>query len=248
MRHAHLTVCALFALLWSVSGCCVGGELKSGLEMVLAPEDTALGAATVEVMEARLDKANVRRVELTLLDDGRIRVRMGGNVEVDAVKGLLLRPGRLEFLRPETVLENRELTTLPTGARIFTEGSPPTTTFVVTEPAALDNSHVEKADVETDQFGVPYVKLTFDEAGRQRFAEVTAECVNEHLLIVIDGHLSSAPIVMEPITGGEARITMGSGSFDETEREAKQLCSVLNAGALPTPVVLESETVFGADE
>ena len=116
---------------------------------------------------------------------------------------------------------------------------------MVTEPASLDHSHVEKARVQTDQYGLPYVSITFDDTGRQRFGEITAACVDEHLLIVVDDELSSAPIVMEPITGGEARITMGSGSFDEVEREASELASVLAAGALPTPVVLESNEVFG---
>jgi len=69
--------------------------------------------------------------------------------------------------------------------------------------------------------------------GSRVFADVTSRLVSEpppknQLAIVLDRVVISAPRVQSAITGGVGQIT---GSF--TEREAKDLATVLNAGALP---------------
>ncbi|HWO69144.1 MAG TPA: protein translocase subunit SecD [Actinomycetota bacterium] len=69
--------------------------------------------------------------------------------------------------------------------------------------------------------------------GSRVFADVTTRLVSEpppknQLAIVLDRVVISAPRVQSAITGGVGQIT---GSF--TEREAKDLATVLNAGALP---------------
>ncbi len=69
--------------------------------------------------------------------------------------------------------------------------------------------------------------------GARVFADVTTRLVSEpppknQLAIVLDRVVISAPRVQSPITNGEGVIT---GDF--SEREAKDLATVLNAGALP---------------
>jgi preprotein translocase subunit SecD len=64
--------------------------------------------------------------------------------------------------------------------------------------------------------------------GSDLFAQVTTELVGRQLAIVLDREVISAPTVQEPITGGSGVIT---GSF--TDQRAKDLATVLNAGALP---------------
>lgn len=69
-------------------------------------------------------------------------------------------------------------------------------------------------------------QLTSD--GGAVFADVTRRLQGQQLAIVLDQEVISAPVIQEPITGGQGQIT---GSF--TEQEAKDLATVLNAGALP---------------
>lgn len=64
--------------------------------------------------------------------------------------------------------------------------------------------------------------------GADEFADITERLVGKQLAIVLDEEVVSAPTIEEKIAGGSGRIT---GSF--TEREAKDLATVLNAGALP---------------
>ncbi|GIV00283.1 MAG: protein translocase subunit SecD [Actinomycetota bacterium] len=70
--------------------------------------------------------------------------------------------------------------------------------------------------------------------GADRFAEITSRLVGRELAIVLDREVISAPRIREPITGGSGEIT---GSF--TEQEAKDLATVLNAGALPVSLTTE---------
>ena len=87
---------------------------------------------------------------------------------------------------------------------------------------------------------VAYVLLEFNDEGKEIFKEITENNIGKRIAIVIDGMTLSAPVVREAITGGEAQIT---GDF--TPDEAKELVRNLNAGALPVPIELISQTSIG---
>ncbi|HEU4356713.1 MAG TPA: protein translocase subunit SecD [Actinomycetota bacterium] len=78
------------------------------------------------------------------------------------------------------------------------------------------------------------IDFELTDAGSDRFAQATTELVGRQLAIVLDREVMSAPTVQEPITGGRGVIT---GSFTETR--AKDLATVLNAGALPVTLTTE---------
>ena len=73
-------------------------------------------------------------------------------------------------------------------------------------------------------------------SGAKTFGDVTTNMVNQQLAIVVDNKVISAPVIQQPITNGQGRIT---GSF--TKRSAQDLATQLNAGALP--VNLKKEQV-----
>jgi preprotein translocase subunit SecD len=79
-------------------------------------------------------------------------------------------------------------------------------------------------------------KIRFDltNQGSDTFSDVTTRLQGRQLAIVVDDQVISAPTVNEPITGGTGEI---SGSF--TEREAKDLATQLNAGALPVELTTQ---------
>jgi preprotein translocase subunit SecD len=88
-------------------------------------------------------------------------------------------------------------------------------------------------------FGQYYVMMRLNSQGKRIFARLTQENVGRALAIVLDDTIFSAPVIQEPILGGEARIT---GTF--TPEEARDLAIVLREGALPAPVtIVENRTV-----
>lgn len=117
---------------------------------------------------------------------------------------------------------------------------------VVLEPewkaTSLTGKQLKKASVElAPNSGIPQVSLEFNSEGSDLFAELTKKNTGKLLAIFLDGQPISIPRVNEPILSGQAVI---SGSF--TIKDAKLLAQRLNAGALPVPIELISQTTVGA--
>jgi protein-export membrane protein SecD len=101
-----------------------------------------------------------------------------------------------------------------------------------TETILMDGSMVEtaQASVYQDDDGTSQyvVSLEFTEEGKEKFAEITSEYVNDTISIWMDDIMISAPTVNSAITDGKAQI---EGSF--TASEATELANKIQAGALP---------------
>lgn len=106
----------------------------------------------------------------------------------------------------------------------------------------LTGKHLKRASVDIDQrTGIPQVSLEFNSEGTDLFAKITKRNTGKLVAIFLDGEPISIPRVNEPILSGQAVI---SGSF--TIAESKVLAQRLNAGALPVPINLISQTTIGA--
>lgn len=101
-----------------------------------------------------------------------------------------------------------------------------------TETILMDGSKVEKAEAQyyTDDKGKAQfvVSLTLNDEGKQTFADITSQYLNQTVSIWMDDIMLSAPTVQAVISDGKAQIT---GNFTNTE--AAQLAEKINAGALP---------------
>ncbi|MDD3888081.1 MAG: protein translocase subunit SecD [Patescibacteria group bacterium] len=105
----------------------------------------------------------------------------------------------------------------------------------------LTGQNLKKAQLQFDpQTNQPVVALEFDNEGKKLFADITEKNVGKPLAIFLDNEMISSPTVNERIGEGQAVI---SGKF--TVDEAKQLAIRLNAGALPVPIALISQTNIG---
>ncbi|MFA5158390.1 MAG: protein translocase subunit SecD [Patescibacteria group bacterium] len=87
----------------------------------------------------------------------------------------------------------------------------------------------------------PVVTLTFNNAGKEKFAKLTKENLNKQMAIVLDRRIVSAPTVQAEITDGKAIIT---GQKDI--KEAKKLSDRLNEGVLPIPAKVIAQQNIGA--
>ncbi|MEX0916675.1 MAG: hypothetical protein WDZ44_01060, partial [Candidatus Spechtbacterales bacterium] len=89
--------------------------------------------------------------------------------------------------------------------RSITKGEDPC--FIPTE---LTGRYLDSARVVTDPTtGQLQIALQFDETGADLFEELTSKNIGKPIAIVLDGAVVSAPVVNNPITGGEAVITGG---------------------------------------
>jgi preprotein translocase subunit SecD len=114
--------------------------------------------------------------------------------------------------------------------------------FVLGKRPVLAGDTVQDARVAISQMdNTPYVSISFNSLGADRFGRITTRNRGRRLAIVLDENVQSAPVIREAITGGEAQIT---GRF--TMDEATSLAIVLRSGALPAPISIREERTVGA--
>lgn len=104
----------------------------------------------------------------------------------------------------------------------------------------LSSAALQFGSGATAGLAAPQVVLNFNDAGAELFKKITTENVGRQLAIFLDGQPISAPVIQEPIPGGQATIT---GRFSAAE--ARDLVRNLNFGALPVPIALESSSAVG---
>ena len=91
----------------------------------------------------------------------------------------------------------------------------------------------------------PYVSLSFDPTGTTLFGETTTKNVGKRMAILLDGTVTKAPVIREPILGGSAQITLGYGNYSDLIKEAEDLSLVLQEGALPAQLTEATKTIIG---
>jgi preprotein translocase subunit SecD len=107
----------------------------------------------------------------------------------------------------------------------------------------LVNAQVAMGSPEQPQ---PYVAIEFSPTGRQLFGDLTTKNVGKRMAIVLEDVVDSAPVINEPITGGNASITMGGNrTREEMVKDANSLALVLKSGALPAPITFREERSVG---
>ncbi len=125
-------------------------------------------------------------------------------------------------------------------AKKVTSGTP----YLLKSKVELAGDMLADAQVQVDG-NKPFVSLTFNEAGGEVFSELTGNNIGKRLAIVLDGRVSSAPVIQSKIPQGRAQITLGRSGYQELLREAEDLTLVLREGALPATLVERTKTVIG---
>jgi SecD/SecF fusion protein len=230
----------------------LGLDLKGGMHLVLrvdtsktAPEkrfDAVEGA--LEIVRSRIDQFGVAEPLIQRQGLDQIVVQLPGVTDRERAKELIGRTALLEFKlvndNPKA-LEDAASGNVPEGFEyVKDEDARP---ILLSKTASLTGEAIKDANVGIDGYGLPSVKLEFNEKGIDIFSKITSEHINERLAIVLDGRIHSAPVIRSRIDTGEAEITRGGGFSPE---EANDLKIVLRSGALPAPMVIEEERTIGA--
>lgn len=106
-------------------------------------------------------------------------------------------------------------------------------------PGCLLPRIVDAQPVPVEGGGPRVLAVSFDDASATAFEALTRRLVRRRLLIVLDGAVLLAPVVMQPLHGGKAQLT---GRWSEAD--AALLAAQLVGG--PVPVLrLEAERAYG---
>lgn len=116
------------------------------------------------------------------------------------------------------------------------------------EKARIEGSVIENASQDFDPMtSEVVVEMSMNKQGSKAWADMTTKNVGKPIAIVLDDIVYSAPFVNEPITGGQSRITMGSGrsGSNQSIQEAQDLANILKSGKLDAPAKIQAENVVG---
>ena len=201
----------------------------------------------LEKIRNRIDAFGVSEPSISKQGTQRIVVQLPGLQDTQRAIELIGKTAQLEL----KIVHSQPTTagaTPPPGTQFLPlkKKDPKTGLFVDTGGYFVERRVQISGEMLADARAVPdqttgqyYVLMRLDNRGKKIFERVTRDNVGKALAIVLDDTIFSAPVIQEPIPGGEARIT---GSF--TPEEARDLAIVLREGALPAPVsVIENRAV-----
>ncbi len=112
--------------------------------------------------------------------------------------------------------------------------------YVLESPVLLSGDRINDAGPSTGRTSFDIVvSMSFDSVGRRKFATVTGDHIGEHLAILLDSKVQSAPVIQDQIVGN----AIIQGNF--TYEEASYLSNILKAGAFPVGVQIAEERTVG---
>ena len=195
---------------------------------------------SIEIVRRRIDETGTREPAIQRQGEDRILVQLPGLDDPQRVKDLLGKTAKLTFHLVDSS------GTRGTGTMTLPMAEEPGQTINVLRRAELTGDMLTNAQYAPDQSGQSAVSFRFNTIGAKKFCTLSRDNVNRLFAIVLDKEVISAPVIREPICGGQGQI---SGSF--SIKEANDLALLLRAGALPAPLkILEERTVgpsLGAD-
>ncbi len=219
---------------------------EDGDRMTLTLNDDAIKmlandavAQSIPIVRRRMDETGVNEPVVARQGQGRIMVELPGVSDPARIKRLLGSTAKLSFhlVIPETSDGGGAATErLP-----YAEGHQGQA-ITVRKQISMDGTNLKNASALLDKnAGGWAVHFQLDYTGTKRFADLTSKHVGEPFAIVLDGKVISAPVIREPIVGGQGQI---SGSF--SAHEAYDLAVLMRAGALPAPLKVIEERTIGA--
>ncbi len=216
-------------------------------------EEAVSGA--VEVMRNRIDQFGLVSPKIARQGKNLIVVEMPGVKNVKQAIKLIGKTARLTF---KLVDDKHNLLKalngkIPKGDEIlyhasYNKFSRKTTKrpYLIKKPVLMSGAEISSASVQINRYNQPIVEVALNSRGTKKFGAITTKYTGKRLAIILDNNVVSAPVIEEPILGGNASI---SGTF--TMAQAGNLAIALRSGALPAPVkIIQNETVgptLGAD-
>jgi len=198
---------------------------------------------SIQIVERRVNELGTVEPLIQRQGADRILVQVPGLQDPTRLKELLGKTAKMEFRMVDTSVpaDQAQKGSLPPEDDLLLSATSPKVPYVVKKQVLVSGGELSDAQPGFDQrTGEPVVNFKFNSAGSRKFAQATAENVGQPFAIVLDNEVISAPVIREPIPGGQGQI---SGSF--TVQSANDLAVLLRAGALPAPLTVVEERTVG---
>jgi len=198
---------------------------------------------SIQIVEKRVNQLGTVEPVIQRQGTDRILVQVPGLQDPTHLKELLGKTAKMEFRMVDTSVppDQAQAAGLPADDELLMSASSPKVPYVIKKQVLVSGGDLTDAQPGFDQrTSEPVVNFKFNTSGSRKFAQATSENVGQPFAIVLDNEVISAPVIREPITGGQGQI---SGNF--TVQSANDLAVLLRAGALPAPLTVVEERTVG---
>jgi len=190
---------------------------------------------SLEIVRRRIDEVGTNEPTIIRRGNDRILVELPGLSDPNRIKKLLGKTANLTF---RLVSESED----DFGSEFLSFENRDAQLSVSKRVVLSGNNLISAKPFFDHQLNQTTVNITLDRAGTKKFARVTTNNVGKRLAIILDNKIISAPVINEPIIGGNSVIT---GNF--TFQSATDLALLLRSGALPAPLAIIEERTVGPD-
>lgn len=203
----------------------------------------------VETIRNRLDQFGLAEPTVAKQGENYILVELPGiktQEEEQRARELISRAAYLQLMavdedRKDRVYQMSDAEAAKYGDIILPDAEQAGEKHLVKEIQIFDGSMLTDAQVQFDQTtNQPIISFALNSEGAAIFGDFTERNVGNHLAIVLDGKVFSAPVINERIGGGHGQI---SGNY--TAQGAQDLAIALRSGALLAPIKLEEKRSVG---
>ncbi|MEQ8369068.1 MAG: protein translocase subunit SecD, partial [Alphaproteobacteria bacterium] len=199
---------------------------------------------SIEIIRRRVDESGTTEPLIQRQGADRILVQLPGVDDPERMKSLLGRTARMTFHLVDEEVTAADIAggRVPAGRLVLPvegAGQQEAGRLAIERRTRVSGENLTDAQATFHQ-GQPVVSFRFDSLGARQFATITTENVGRRFAIVLDERIISAPVMREPILGGNGII---SGSF--SAQEVQDLALLLRAGALPAPLTIIEERTVG---
>ncbi len=203
----------------------------------------------IETIRNRLDQFGLAEPTVAKQGDEKILVELPGiktQEEEQRARELISRAAYLQLMavdedRNSRVYQMSDAEAARYGDIILPDAERPGVKYLLKEIQILDGSMLTNAQVQFDQqTNQPIITFALNSEGAAIFGDFTEKNVGNHLAVVLDGKVFSAPVINERIGGGHGQI---SGNY--TPQSANDLAIALRSGALLAPIYLMEKRSVG---
>ena len=196
----------------------------------------------IEIVGNRVNGLGTTEPVIQRQGDDRILLQLPGLKSSANIATLLNQTAKLEFRLVDLSMtaEQAEQSGVPADSELLPAAKGSGSYLVEQRVIVSGEDLVDAQSTFDSQNHEPVISFRFNATGAKAFARVSTESVGKPFAIVLDGKVLSAPVIREPITGGNGQI---SGDF--TTESANNLALLLRSGALPAPMKIVEERTVG---
>ena len=199
---------------------------------------------TIDKLGPRLDPNGIGEIAVMPQGETDIIVEAPGESDPERLKRIIEQPGELTF---NLVEDNQTIVAEAMRTGRVRAGYQLIPSVDGTEQLLVEANPIIEGDMVRSasqgfhpENNSPIVNFTFNTRGAKLFGDATSANRGKRFAIILDGVSQSAPVIRSAILGGSGYI---EGSF--TTESAKDLATIIQAGALPADVRVEAESLVG---